>query len=246
MIVLFSDADLFSITAEQAVTVTLSVIGAYILCSLTVLILRRFASDRAYGISKKAFDLFWMLSISPFIILLAGAPIFSVMMYAREWCLEHGKAPLEMAMLLIPIVFLFFVKPKFRIPSRFGNAVLVTALFVYARLSIGIILEYGYTTVDTEPLMMALCAFLYVLVWLFEQTLRDGEGKLSVLSRILLTVTALVCTLYLVTVVIGIAHSISQNGFLWEYINSLLIAIPTCVLFVAYIVKANKLNVREV
>ena len=246
-ICLFSDVDLFSITTAQALFVSVIVIAVSIVFSAIPIVLRLYASDKVYGISKKICDLFLTFNIVPWAIMAACAPIFGVTLYAWEWCTKHGGEPFKMLMLLIPVLFLLFVKIKFRIPRMLGNVTLAVYLFIYFRFLIGLLSESEFLQeAVSNELLIAFCAFSFVLLWLFEQTLRDSEGRLNILSCILLTSIATVSALYLVAVVVNHAYEIYVYGALWKNINSMLFATPVCALFIAYIIKINFLPAATV
>ncbi|MBQ6893105.1 MAG: hypothetical protein IJN48_02775 [Clostridia bacterium] len=210
-----------------------------LILSTVSLCLRAFASDKVYCVSKMICDVLVTLYMAPWAFIAAFFMAAGILEYAWQWCYSNGDTPLLMLLFLVPVFFVFFSKVKFRMNTTVGN----TALFV---IFCGIVRIFALLIGDLQPagtIQITAYSMSFITLWLFEQIQRDKDGKLNLLSRILLTGIAATSVIPIcVTIVSFIYVMMITYGFSWECLNSLLLAIPVLGLFVCYIVKVNRIK----
>ncbi len=199
------------------------------------LLLRKRGSERVYLTVRKLCNViltvFATAAACCIVGVIGGQPVF----LAWQWCVRYGSIPFAMLLFLVPALFIFFCKISLRLPKYIGNTALIISSLGLARVTE----LFWNNSVELWGIVCLLFA-AFVMLWFFEQVLRNKDGRLDLLSRITLTVLSSLSAIVTATLTICFAYVMITGGFSWADLNSLLFAISVFALFVAYIVKLNR------
>lgn len=199
--------------------------------------LRTHGNDRVYLASKRICEAIITAYITPILFLVFILFGMYPLDIAWRWCNEYGEIPFMMLLFLVPVFFVFSCRVKFRATPAVGNTALVVSFVGIIRMVV-----FFFEGIDllNDELLLAVCGLSFIVLWLFEQLQRDKDGRINVLSRILLTaISSLSAGASGIRTALAL-YDLVMCEFSWANLNSLLFATPIFALFVAYIVKVNK------
>ena len=209
---------------------------AFVVIPAFSLLLRKRSSERLYLAVRKLCNII-LTVFATFAVcciggVIGGQPLF----LAWQWCDNYGSVPFAMLLFLVPVLVVFFHRISIRLLRHIGNTALVISSLGIARIS-GVLL-------DTSQLWGRVCLLFsaFIILWFFEQASRDKEGKLDLLTRIILTVLSSLAAIVTLAIAVRFAYGMIAGGFLWASVNSLIFAVVVLVLFVAYTVKVNRVK----
>ena len=199
------------------------------------LISRKCGSDIIYHTFRKICNcilaVYTTLAVCLVYLFLFGEWLF----IAWAWCEKHGETPVEMLLLLAPVFLLFFSKIGLRLPRHVGNASLAVLIFGIFRFFTVLLSSMGGGWFE-----LFILTLVFLTVWFFEQTLRNCDGKLLTLERILLTAMSLFGGIITLVKSARFAYDMAVLPFSWYTLNSLIVNATVFALFVAFAVKIQK------
>lgn len=195
---------------------------------------RDFGSNKVYIISKKICKIIATVYISSIFFVLLLCLCMQPFGLAWMWCSNNGEIPFAMLLFLVPVFFIFFWRIKLRLSAIVGNV--ANTVFFAGTAQITYLMCTGR---DAEQMMFA-CFFAFIVLWFFEQALRDKEGKLKIFSRILLTALSIMPIVLISIETVLLVRLIITESFLWLRLNTLIFVIPVLAIFTAFTVKVNK------
>ncbi len=199
--------------------------------------LRTRGSDRIYFASKRICEAIITVYITPILFLVFILFGMYPLDIAWRWCNEYGEIPFVMLLFLVPVFFVFSCRVKFRATPAVGNTALVVSFVGIIRT---VVFFFEGIDLSNDVLWLVVYSLSFIVLWLFEQLQRDKDGRINVLSRILLTVISSLSACIIGIKTVSIVYDLVMWGFSWADLNSLLFLIPIFALFVAYIVKVNR------